>query len=232
MNVLLLRLEAPLMAFGGVAVDNLGITDPIPSASLLTGLLGNAFGYQRHQHERLQRLQDRLDYAVRVDRTGHRLTDYQTASLNKSDIGWTTRGTPEGRAGGAGTYAGQHQRYRDFHSDAAVTVALCLAESTEEPTIEQLAAALDAPSRPLFIGRKPCLPADKILLGCVVASSLISALQQAKTADDADANPALYQRMDGASGPRDLELHGLRNWQSNVHQGRQRWTTSSGESGR
>jgi len=97
MKVLLLRLEAPLMAFGGVAIDNIGVTDQLPSASLLTGLLGNALGYQRKDAIRLQALQNRLRYAVRADRRGHALQDFQTAQLAKDDKAWTTRGPPPGR---------------------------------------------------------------------------------------------------------------------------------------
>src|SRR3990167_1173368 len=121
MKVLLLRLESPLMAFGGVAVDAHGVIDDLPSASLLTGLLGNALGYRRTEAHKLQQLQDRLRFVVRVDRGGRRMTDYQTADLQKADEGWTTHGAPEGRGGGAGSYSGQHQRYRDYHADAAVT---------------------------------------------------------------------------------------------------------------
>ena len=230
MNILLLRLESPLLAFGGVIVDAYGFTDDIPSASLLTGLLGNALGYRRSEHEPLQALQDRLHYAVRIDRSGQRMTDYQTADLNKDDAGWTTRGVPEGRAGGAGTYAGQHQRYRDYHADAAVTVALTLEPADEAPDITTLAHALQQPARPLFIGRKPCLPSSPLLLGEVQADSLEQALREAPLADGADARPRLYLQQMQPQGPRSLSLHGRRNWRANVHQGREWWSMQHMES--
>ncbi|GAB1406199.1 type I-E CRISPR-associated protein Cas5/CasD [Thermomonas brevis] len=228
MNILLLRLESPLLAFGGVMVDAYGFTDDIPSASLLTGLLGNALGYRRSDHAQLQALQDRLRYAVRIDRSGQRITDYQTADLNKDDAGWTTRGTPEGRAGGAGTYEGQHQRYRDYHADAAVTVALTLApvEGGGEgaPNVAALAEALQQPARPLFIGRKPCLPSSPLLLGMVEAESVEQAVRLAPLADAADARPRLYRQLAQPEGARSLGLHGRRNWRANVHQGREWWS--------
>ena len=224
MNILLLRLESPLLAFGGVMVDNYGFTDDIPSASLLVGLLGNALGFRRGDHERLQALQDRFQYAVRVDRSGQRMTDYQTADLHKDDYGWTTRGQPEGRAGGAGTYAGQHQRYRDYHADAAITVALTLGPAEISPTVAELAQALQLPARPLFIGRKPCLPTAPLVLGVMEADSLEIALRQAPLADDADAQPRLCLQQVQPSGPRSLHLHGRRNWRTNVHQGEEWWS--------
>lgn len=229
MNVLLLRLEAPLMAFGGVMVDSLGVTDDLPSASLLAGLLGNALGYRRTEYARLQALQDRLRYAVRIDRAGRRIVDYQTADLNKDDAGWTTRGVPEGRAGGSGTYEGQHQRYRHYHADAAVTVALSLESDDEGPNLEALAAALDQPARPLFIGRKPCLPAERLLLGLVQADSLQQALRTAPLAADPDERPRRYVQRQGALDARALGVHGRRNWRANVHQGRESWTQDNGE---
>lgn len=230
MNILLLRLESPLLAFGGVMVDAYGFTDDIPSASLLTGLLGNALGYRRSDHVQLQALQDRLHYSVRIDRSGQRMTDYQTAELNKDDAGWTTRGAPEGRAGGAGTYAGQHQRYRDYHADAAVTVALTLMPAGDEPDVESLARALQQPARPLFIGRKPCLPSSPLLLGVVEAESLEQALRGAPMADGADARPRMYLQQEQPDGARSLSLHGRRNWRANVHQGREWWSMQHMES--
>lgn len=229
MNVLLLRLEAPLMAFGGVMVDSLGVTDDLPSASFLTGLLGNALGYRRSEFSRLQALQNRLRYAVRIDRAGQRMIDYQTADLNKDDAGWTTRGEPEGRAGGAGTYEGQHQRYRHYHADAAVTVALSLEPLDETPDLETAAAALDQPARPLFIGRKPCLPAERLLLGLVQAESLEEALQMAPLAGDHDERPRRYVQRQGPLDALTLSIYGRRNWRANVHQGRESWISLDGE---
>ena len=111
--------------------------------------------------ERHQDLQDRLVFAARIDREpagGVRLTDFQTAQLGANDKGWTTRGAPDERAGGANTYLAPHLRWRDYFADMRVSVALRLEPSEQTPTLEDLAVALDEPVRPLFIGRKP-LPA-------------------------------------------------------------------------
>lgn len=225
MKILLMRLESPLMAFGGVAVDAKGVTDDLPSASLVAGTLGNSLGFCRTDTAALQALQDRLRFVVRIDRPGTRMTDYQTADLKKSDKSWTTRGSAEGREGSPGAYAGQHQRYRDYHADAAVTLALTLVPAEYSPTLEELARALDYPARPLFIGRKPCLPSARLLLGVVEEDDLIEALRKTPIADDADTEAPI--RMFRPANPDDQEgvrtVHGLRNWRSNVHQGAQSW---------
>lgn len=166
MRHLVLRLEAPLVSFGGEAIDSHGVVDDFPAASMLTGLLANALGWRRgHDATKHQRLQDRLVFAARLDREGRRLTDFQTAKLGADDCGWTTRGRPEGRAGGAETYKSPHLRYRDYDADRICVVVLRLDPTDEPPTLEDLARALDEPARPLFIGRKPCLPAVRLLGG-------------------------------------------------------------------
>jgi CRISPR-associated Cas5-like protein len=76
-----MRLEGPLLAFGGVAIDQVGITRDFPAASMLTGLLANALGWERPQWQAHQALQDRLIFAARRDREDPTETesDYFTA---------------------------------------------------------------------------------------------------------------------------------------------------------
>lgn len=223
MRVLLLRLEAPLQSFGGVAIDNYGVIDEFPAASLLTGLLGNALGYRRAEVHRLQRLQDRLRYAVRVDRPGLRIRDFQTAQLSQDDKAWTTRGVVQERAGGPDTYRSPHLRYRDYHADAAITVALTLDEADERPSVDEVAGALDHPARPLFLGRKPCLPSSRLLLGIEDSASLQASLIRAPLADDASDSPRCFVPHAGQDGAGVLRKAGRRNWRSDVHQGQETW---------
>jgi len=100
---LVLRLEAPLLSFGAVAIDQRGVIWDFPALSMLTGLFANALGWERTQRAEHQALQDRLVFASRrEDEPYHGVfTDVQNAELEKSDSGWTTRGKPEGRAGGS-----------------------------------------------------------------------------------------------------------------------------------
>ena len=43
----MVRLESPLMAFGGETVDHFGVTRRFPALSMLTGLFANALGWYR-----------------------------------------------------------------------------------------------------------------------------------------------------------------------------------------
>lgn len=228
MNVLLVRLESPLMAFGGVVVDQNGVIDDLPSVSLLTGLFGNALGYRRTDHARLQRLQDRLQCVIRIDRAGVQIRDFQTAALAKDDQGWTTLGRPEGRAGGADSYKGKHLRYRDYHADAAATVALRLHPEDEAPTLADIAHALDYPARPLFVGRKPCLPSTRVCLGIVDADDLLAAIRGAPGADDSSGSARIYAAFSAADATGAFEHYGRRNWSNDVHEGMERWSELPG----
>ena len=163
MRHLILNLESPLMAFGGETIDNLGVIRWFPAASMLTGLFANALGWRRTDREQHQRLQDRLIFAARIDREpagGVRMTDFQTAQLGAKDQGWTTRGQPEGRAGGPNTYDAPHLRYRDYFADMRVTVALRLQPAGDEPTLDHLADAL-AGAPTTTIHRTQAVPAHR-----------------------------------------------------------------------
>lgn len=189
---LLLRLEAPLLSLGSAAVDQRRPIQRWPAASLLTGLLGNALGYRRTEPALLDQLQARLRWAARIDRPGLPITDFQTAQLDGSDQGWTTRGLVEARAGGPNPSGAPHIRWRDYRADASLAVSLRLDDVDQKPTLAELAAALDRPARPLFMGRKNCLPSQRLLIGVVDAIDAFAALALAPLAADADPWPAVF----------------------------------------
>lgn len=218
---LILVLEGTLAAYGAEMVDARGPVRDWPGASLLTGLIGNALGYKRTMGAELAALQARLEFAVRIDRRGESLRDFQTAQLEKSDTGWTTRGAPEGRAGGESTYHSPHIRERDYFADSAVTVAFSLRDPDAAPTLETIAAALESPARPLFLGRKPCLPSRPLFAGFIEADDPLAAVRAAPLADRADPDPWIVVR-DGPGLPQGFEsLHvtDQRNWIAGVHAG-------------
>lgn len=178
MEVLFLRVDAPLVSFGAPIVDGLGVVQAFPGLATLTGLLGNALGFEHGEAERLSALQWRLRCAVRCDRSPQKLTDFQTVDLGKqwmSQGGWTTAGTVEERGTGKAT-SGTHIRMRDYWADGVYTLALTLAPPEASPTLADLEAALREPARPLWVGRKCCLPAAPFLLGRGRAESLHEAL--------------------------------------------------------
>lgn len=208
-----LELTAPLMAFGGVAIDQIGPTRDFPALSMLTGLIANALGLHWRDRAAHQDLQDRLVFAAAILREGEVVTDSQNAQLEKTDRGWTTWGEPEGRDGAS--YGAPHRRRRDYLADAHVVVVARLAPGT--PSTEDVEQALHHPARPLFIGRKPCFPTRPILRGRQIAATAHEAL--ALSLPSGQACRAQWPESEGPAGSRRLDLADLRNWVSGLHVG-------------
>ena len=172
---------------------------------------------------------------ARLDRAGTELRDFQTARLAASDKGWTTRGEPEGRAGGASTYRSPHIRKRHYRSDAFVTVVLRLEPPDDDPTLQAVASALSSPARPLFIGRKPCLPSRPVAVEPFVDAANVYDALQCVSAPPAPPRPAWRQDepdrlrllLPPGEWPRDRDFQAdtiadLRDWRAGVHAGESR----------
>jgi CRISPR system Cascade subunit CasD len=236
MRALVMHLAAPMMSFGAVKVDNLNVIQPFPGLSMLVGLLANALGWHHRDVQALERLQDHLSFAAREDVPGHHLRDYQTADLGqehlRSDRAWTTRGWLDERGGGGDNKTGTQIRLRDYWADAAYTVLVTL--SGGEVTLEALVDALRHPARPLFLGRKCCLPSTPLLPppplpAILTADDWYQALRVAPRPRRCDPlEPAERLRAWWPAAPEDMNHPALRlvtdrrDWANQIHVG-QRW---------
>jgi CRISPR system Cascade subunit CasD len=158
------------------------------------------------------------------------ITDSQNAKLEQADKGWTTHGIPEGRFGAS--YDAPHRRRRDYLADARVLVVLRLA-TDDFPTLDTLAEALHRPARPLFIGRKPCLPTRPLHAGWCEAVDAHCALTLIGSTAHASAQ---WPAAEGPAGDRRIDMPDLRNWRSGLHGGsrtveRGRMPVRKGEAG-
>lgn len=227
MRILLLRLEAPLMSFGTVAVDHRRRCGIFPALSMVTGLLGAALGLNRYQTHELQSLQDRLRIASRIDRRGRAVSDYQTVDLStpwmdasEQGVGWNTHGRVETRGGAPANRTGTHIRLKEYWSGRIATVSLTLSRETDSPNIHELGVALRAPAHPLYLGRRSCPPAVPILAGSLELEGLRLALEQEPRAEGADEGPLLAQWPAEEGGQGDEEtIWDLRDWKGQVHAG-------------
>ena len=234
MRVLIMRLEAPLMAFGREMIDSTGPTRDDPDMSLVTGLLANALGYRRSETARHQTLQDRLRMAVRLDRPGVEMLDYQIAVLFEDEEGWTTRGAPEGRknspsyrANSTGRRQLSHQRYRYYRADASLTIALGLDDPEAAPSSKsrlsdcragasvvyrpEIVSACDPTSRWVSSRRRRC-STPRLRPPSTAASDIVIF---SLAADSAEADPSR------AHGSEEQGRTVRRDWIAGVHAGQE-----------
>ena len=148
MNTLLLRLAAPLQAWGTDSRYDHRKTDRIPSKSGVIGLLAAALGYKRDAD--LTRL-SALSFGVRVEREGQLLRDFHTAKSAKSS----------------------YVTYRYYLTDAVFLVGF---ESENTGYLQEIDYALRNPVYPLFLGRRSCPPTLPLSLG-IRQNGLKEALQ-------------------------------------------------------
>lgn len=233
MKVLILRFQGPLMSFGAPIVDQEGEIQPYPARSMIAGLCANALGYDHSEFDRLERLQERISHASRCDCRGQKIQDFQRVDLGqdfmKDDWAWTTRGSLEERGGGSSE--GLHLRHRDYWADAVHTIVLALDKPAEEPTFNQLTQAFKKPERPLFIGRKTCLPGGPLYRGTLNATSLLNALRKAPIEPGSQTLDSTVEReawwpVDGPEGGPDdgmvKPVTDRRDWANQIHTG-ERW---------
>ena len=135
MATLLLRLAAPLQAWGADSKFETRKTGREPTKSGVIGLLAAALGLRRDESEALTRLTG-LRFGVRVEREGQLLVDYHTAKTQDEKTSYVT--------------------YRHYLQDAVFLAGI---ESTDTALLQQLQQALLHPAFPLYLGRLPAYPA-------------------------------------------------------------------------
>ena len=123
MATLLLRLAAPLQAWGADSKFETRKTGREPTKSGVIGLLAAALGLRRDESEALTRLTG-LRFGVRVEREGQLLVDYHTAKTQDEKTSYVT--------------------YRHYLQDAVFLAGI---ESTDTALLQQLQQALLHPGR-------------------------------------------------------------------------------------
>lgn len=184
-----MTLAAPLQAWGGPAVTTVHRpTDSVPSLSGVTGLIANAMGHGRSDPL------DSLIAAqmhTRLDRQGRRIRDFHTVGTGTTTCSrcgrpkrsnaktCTSCGGTRWHSDGVPTAKSLDQRNRSkgkavpspnpvigdrwYLSDAAFTVVWTPAP--DGVPAAAVAAALQRPARPLYLGRRSCPPGYPVLLG-------------------------------------------------------------------
>lgn len=172
---LILRLDGPMQAWGIHTFEDFRPSNLFPTRSGLLGLLGACLGIDRRDRTGLERLEESVEFTVRVDRrvprpepdepiqkAAFKLPDFHTV-LAARKVDGSARKDPV-------------VSKREYLFDAAFTVAI--AEKSGAPiTLESIAHALRRPCFTPVLGRRGC-PITRPLLdrGPVEAPDVRSAL--------------------------------------------------------
>jgi CRISPR system Cascade subunit CasD len=178
---LLFRLEAPLAAWGEIAVGEIRSSWPEPSKSAVLGLVAAALGVTRAESCRHRALHEGLAFAVRVhDQAGpgkrrapsRPLRDYHTAQAPSARRGahWPTRADELRPTNDLNTILSERWYWQHF----AATVALT-PKGAAVPPLETLLTALKRPAFPLYLGRKSCPPGRPLRPAVIEHESLVEA---------------------------------------------------------
>lgn len=149
MAVLLLRLVGPMQSWGTTSRFDHRDTGKEPSKSGVLGLLAAALGIQRENWDALQPL-TRLAMAVRHDRPGMLMYDYQTAGGAQGDKIIKADGSKANDA----VISTRH-----YLADAAFLIGL---ESEQRSFLEFIQKALQNPVWSLSLGRKSYVPSEMV----------------------------------------------------------------------
>lgn len=145
-TLLILRLEGVLQSWGDHSKWDVRDCGDFPSQSGVVGLLACAMGLERGDPE-IAALSSVLHMAVRADRPGIRMLDYQTV-----------QGHPLYNAEGKPRPSNTIVSPRWYLQDASFLVVLELPDSWQK----RVEAALKNPVWPVYLGRKNCVPSRPI----------------------------------------------------------------------
>lgn len=196
MSTLLLRIAAPLQAWGIASKFKYRDTQKEPSKSAIIGMVAAALGLER-DHLRIQSLGQSLGFGLRVDREGKLLRDFHMATSLEHP----------------------YDTHRYYLCDAVFLVGL----EGEDGLLSEIERALHCPWFPLFLGRRACPPEGRVCLGIRQGMSLMEALKAEPPlcasmpaslrviADAAPGDPAAFMLRDQPiSFDQRLRQHGLR----------------------
>lgn len=170
MRTLLLWLEAPLQSWGAGSRYGRRDTLPFPTRSGILGLLCCAMGRggeQRHWLATMKHLPQTVMAFAPADRQGRParqplLQDFHMvgSGYDAADP-WQDMLIPKKADGRRPVGSGTKLTYRYYLQDMAYACALAVPDDMEE----EIASALVAPVWPICLGRKSCVPSDRVYRG-------------------------------------------------------------------
>ncbi len=136
MATILLRLAAPLQAWGSSSKFNIRTTEREPTKSGVIGIIAAALGIQRNDDPKKLIPLAEMRFGVRVEREGKLMKDFHMVREIKE-----------------GKLKDSHVTTRYYLSDAVFLAAF---ESDDRELLKQIRDAVLNPVYPMFLGRRSC----------------------------------------------------------------------------
>ncbi len=163
-------LAGPLQSWGPPSPWDIKMTASMPTKSAVVGLIAACFGYKRGD-PRIQELADGLQMAVRADRPGSVMEDFQTVHSNKT---YMVSASGAERTGSGASKPTTLTIKRQYLQDAKFTVFL----GGKEDLLLRIRDAMKAPVFLTYLGRKTCVLSEPLIPVLVQANSLYEALRE------------------------------------------------------
>lgn len=194
-SYLIFRLHGAMCSWGDIAVGENRPSNSYPTRSAVLGLVAAALGIRRTDTQRMEELFRSVHYAVRIDKAGTLLTDYQTVQVPGS--GRHERPYESRRE--ELSVVSKHDlntilSRREYLCDAMYTIALWLDRDNALITLGDIAESLRRPVFPLYLGRKSCppaLPLAPVLIEAATLRDLFSTPQLNDERTDTEATKAM-----------------------------------------
>ena len=165
MGIIMLKLAGPLQSWGDSSRFTTRATRQEPTKSGIVGMAAAALG--RKRTEKIDDLAA-LMFAVRIDQPGGFLRDFQTAHKWK----WSSEDVMHRNLPQVGTSMPLSQRY--YLTDAVFVAAL----RAEGQLFNDLVDAFEHPRYALYLGRRSCPPACKVLLSTFESNDMMQAMAE------------------------------------------------------
>ncbi|OOV86277.1 type I-E CRISPR-associated protein Cas5/CasD [Oceanospirillum linum] len=160
-DYLVLKLEGPMQAWGRESFEGLRPSELFPGRSALLGLLGACLGVDRLDTKGQYMLAKSVQFAVRIDQQGQKMTDYHTVkNARKEYSGLKSHETI--------------QTWREYWQDAKYTVLVWLVDDADI-TLLDIDAAVKKPVYTPVLGRRSCALSRPLYEGQVSAQSALMA---------------------------------------------------------
>lgn len=161
-DYLVLKLQGPLQAWGRETFEGLRPSELYPGRSALLGLLGACLGVERNDQAAQLRLASSVNFAVRVDQQGQKMTDYHTVKNARVEYsGLKSHDTI--------------QTWREYWQDAKYTVVVWQSDAAEI-SLDELESAFGNPKYTPVLGRRSCPLTRPLYETTVTATSALDAL--------------------------------------------------------